>query len=640
MVLPRVIPALLLNEGRLVKTVRFANPRYVGDPINTVKLFNDKEVDEIVVLDIAATQAGRGPDVGLIEQISSQCFMPLCVGGGVSDVATAETLLGIGVEKVLVNTHALGRPALISDVADRAGTSSVVVGIDVRRTGRSRWEVVAAGGRRGTGRDPVDWAREVERLGAGEILLMAVDRDGTMEGYDLDLVRAVVAAVGVPVVAAGGAGTVAHLVEGVRAGASAVAAGSMFVYHGPHRAVLVNVPRRKDLERAFEGRNGVRTVANSMAAGERRTCARCVMDTSDPAITFDVAGICNHCREMEDVFRRRSSPAERAQQLATIVADIRRSGRGRPYDCIVGVSGGIDSTYVAYQVKRLGLRPLAVHLDNGWNSELAVDNVARVLDGLGMDLQTYVVDWDEFRDLHLAFLRASVINSEIPTDHAIMAALFRAAAEHGVRWIIGGSNTATEGVMPHAWVYNYKDLHHLRAIHRQWGSRPLRSYPTLGVSRYLWYTLVRRIHMLRILDFIEYDKHEVMRVLTDELGWRPYGGKHYESVYTRFYQGHLLPHKFGVDKRRAHLSALIVSGQTTREEALGELAQPPYGEADRGTDRAYVIRKLGLTEAEFDRILAAETRPHESYPNHAPLFRFLLAMARWRRRRAGGARYR
>jgi cyclase len=242
----------------LVKTVRFRRPKYVGDPINTVRIFNDKEVDEIVVLDIDASRRGTGPEFGRIAEIGSQCFMPLCYGGGVRDVQDAERILGGGAEKVAINTAAVTRPGLIAKLASAFGSQSVVVSIDVRlrRWGRG-YEVIVRSGRKRTGRDPVSHAKEAEQQGAGEVLLTAIDRDGTMSGYDLELVARVARSVRIPVIACGGAGSLTDLRSAIEeGGASGVAAGSIFVFHGPRRAVLISYPARDELERLMQTGEG------------------------------------------------------------------------------------------------------------------------------------------------------------------------------------------------------------------------------------------------------------------------------------------------------------------------------------------------------------------------------------------------
>ena len=249
---PRIIPCLLVQHGRLVKTVGFRRPTYVGDPINAIRVFNDKGADELVLLDIAATSDGSGPDFELLEKVATECFMPLCYGGGVTSVEQMRRLLGLGIEKVVLNTSAVERPALVSEAAAEFGSQSVVVSIDVRRSRRGRDQVVTRGARERTRLDPMQFAQEAERLGAGELLLTSVDRDGTMGGYDLELIRRVTAAVGIPVVACGGAATGQDLVAAIDdGGASGAAAGSMFVFTGRHRAVLISYVTADDLKNEF-----------------------------------------------------------------------------------------------------------------------------------------------------------------------------------------------------------------------------------------------------------------------------------------------------------------------------------------------------------------------------------------------------
>lgn len=244
----RVMPCLLLRGRGLVKTIRFRDARYVGDPVNTVRIFNEKEVDELVFLDVAATPEGRPPNLALVEEIASECFMPFAYGGGLRSLDDLRAVFAVGVEKAVVGTRAVTDPAFVRAAADAFGSQSVVVAVDVRRGWLGREAVVAAGGRVRTGLDPVACAVAMAEAGAGELLLTSVDRDGTMAGYDLDLIRRVAAAVDVPVVASGGAGALRHFQEAVAAGASAVAAGSLFVYQGANRSVLVNYPARHELE--------------------------------------------------------------------------------------------------------------------------------------------------------------------------------------------------------------------------------------------------------------------------------------------------------------------------------------------------------------------------------------------------------
>jgi N-acetyl sugar amidotransferase len=349
-----------------------------------------------------------------------------------------------------------------------------------------------------------------------------------------------------------------------------------------------------------------------------KICTRCIMDTSDPEIKFDAEGICNHCKSY---YRRVANEVykgeESKRRLSEIVKKIKGDGRGKEYDCIIGVSGGVDSTTVAYTVKKFDLRPLAVHFDNGWDSELAVDNIKKALDILGIDLYTYVVDWEEFRDLQLSFLRASVANCEIPTDHAIIALLFKMASKFKIKYVISGSNIATEGILPLSWGYYNQDLKHLLAIHRRFGKVPLRTLPKISLKGFLFYVFVKKIRILSILNYVDYKKSKAMKMIEKELGWRYYGSKHFESIYTRFFQGYILPIKFGFDKRRAHLSTLICGGEISREEALIEMGKKPYAGNNLEEDKMYVIKKLGITELEFEQIMNIPVKSYADYPNNA-----------------------
>ena len=366
-----------------------------------------------------------------------------------------------------------------------------------------------------------------------------------------------------------------------------------------------------------------------MNVPEPKTCTRCVMDTTDPDIVFDAGGVCNHCTRAASLLATRLPAYKTGEyRLDRITARIREAGRGKPYDCVVGVSGGADSTYVAYLCKHEGLRPLAVHFDNGWNSELAVKNIEGVLQHLGIELFTHVVNWEEFRDLQLSFLKASVPDAEIPTDHGIWALLYRTAARFGVKYIISGTNLSTESILPRSWTYYVTDWTYIRGLQRRFGSRPLRTYPHSSMMRFAWHVLGRRIRTVSLLNAIDYEKKQVVATLERELGWRNYGGKHHESVYTRFFQSYILPVKFGIDKRKAHLSSLIMSGQATREQALTELERP-IADADLvREDLDYVAKKFDMSVEDFGRIMALPVRTWRDYPNEAKRYARVTALMR------------
>lgn len=341
------------------------------------------------------------------------------------------------------------------------------------------------------------------------------------------------------------------------------------------------------------------------------------MDTSDKEISFDVNGLCNHCN---DFFQNQNGHTyqnkESDDALRKILDAIRKSGRNHQYDCLVGVSGGVDSSYVAYLSKLYGLKPLFVHFDNGWNTELSVKNVENIIKHLKADYQTYIVDWNEFRDVQMAFLKASVIDVEAPTDHAFLAALYNIAVKHRIKYIITGSNYATECIMPRSWSYNAKDLRQLLSICKRFGEGKHKTFPTLGLLKELYYTYVKGIRLVRILQYVPYRKSDAIKTLHEEIGWQYYGGKHYESFFTRFTQAYMLPEKFKVDKRRAHLSTLICNGELTRDEALRMLEEDLYPAEMLRNDIDFVCRKFGITPEYFNELMKMPPKSYRDYPNN------------------------
>jgi N-acetyl sugar amidotransferase len=340
------------------------------------------------------------------------------------------------------------------------------------------------------------------------------------------------------------------------------------------------------------------------------------MDTSDPEIRFDKDGVCNHCRVFDQAASARILPEpERGRARRRLVRRMKASGRKRAYDCILGVSGGVDSTYAAYLLKQEGLNPLAVHLDNGWNSKMAVENIEKALKKLDVDLYTRVLDWDEFRRIQAAFLRAGVPDVEIPTDHAIFGALFRTASKKNIPWIVIGYNVQTEAVLPRAWSHGHFDAKYIRSVCRANGVEKIRSFPFVDLPRLFYWRIVRRIRVVPFLHYVDYQKEHAMRVLTRELGWQPYAGKHSESVYTKFVQEFVFPRKFGFDKRRAHLSALICSGQLDRAKAL-RMIEEPFDERALEEDLEYVSKKLKFSVEEFRALMNAAPMSFDDYPSY------------------------
>jgi len=358
----------------------------------------------------------------------------------------------------------------------------------------------------------------------------------------------------------------------------------------------------------------------------KRVCTFCVMDESNPAITFDADGQCDCCRDARQRLPHEWWPGdEGTRRMESMVALLKEQGRGRPYDAMVGLSGGIDSAYLAHLAARQhGLRLLAVHVDGGWNSEPAVRNIESIVRKLDLDLHTYVVEWQEMRDLQLSFLKASVLNQDIPQDHAFFSTLYRTAQRFGIRHFLSGVNFASESVVPRGWGYPSMDGGHAKAIQRRFGTMALDTYPFMTMPKFLWMTRVRKqLHVHRPLNYVDYNKEAARRELTQLYGWRDYGGKHSESRFTKFYQETYLPRKFGFDKRRLHLSSLIVAGQITRDDALAELAEPIAPADQLRRDLRFVAKKLGLTPSQLEDHIDAEPVRHDAYPNGMVLHRTL-----------------
>lgn len=351
-----------------------------------------------------------------------------------------------------------------------------------------------------------------------------------------------------------------------------------------------------------------------------KQCSFSVMDNiADPDIRFDEDGICNYYFEYLKAEKEQVRKGEAGEaEFKKIIKKIKEDGQGQEYECILGVSGGVDSSYLAYIAAQQGLRVLCVHFDNGWNSELAVMNIENVVNKCGFQLYTYVINWKEFRDIQLAYFKANVIDIEAVTDIAIFSALDIICKQFNIKHIIDGRNVVTEVTLPPSWIC--KNTSNLKDIHKQFGTIPLKSYPLMSPIRRRIVARQSSFKSWPILNYIPYNKSEVKKIIIDKLNWRDYGGKHYESVFTRFYQGYILPQKFKVDKRKAHLSNLIFSGQITREEALAELLQPIYPQELFETDYEFVLKKLGFTHEEFQAYLKEPAIPHSNYAMSISLF--------------------
>ncbi|MBL7912822.1 MAG: N-acetyl sugar amidotransferase [Bacteroidia bacterium] len=344
-------------------------------------------------------------------------------------------------------------------------------------------------------------------------------------------------------------------------------------------------------------------------------CKRCILTSKNVKnITFDIDGICEYCRYYDKVVSKLGYATQKALWIKNKIAEIKKSGEGNAYDCILGVSGGIDSSYLAYWAKENGLRPLIVHFDNGWNSELATENIRNICEKLNFELNTHVINWEEFKELQLAYIKAGVIDIEALTDHAIMTTIYKIAVKYRIKYTLNGFNFATEAIMPRGWVFDKADWENIKDIYRKFGNgKTIKSFPHLNFYKRLYYHLFLKLESIQVLNYIPYTKQMAKEIITNRFSWRDYGGKHYESVFTKFYQAYILPTRFKVDKRLAHLSSLICSGQITKEEALAEMNKPLYSENDLKQEKEYVLKKLGMAEAEFDKLMSSPARKHEDF---------------------------
>lgn len=341
------------------------------------------------------------------------------------------------------------------------------------------------------------------------------------------------------------------------------------------------------------------------------------MDTSDPEIEFDSSGVCNHALKAIEYFKDKNQEVYE-KETSLMLEYIKKQRKGKKYDCIIGLSGGVDSSYVTYLAKeKFQLNPLIVHVDAGWNNDIAVKNIKNLVQKLNLDLHTIVIDWEKIRSLQLAYFKSSIANIDVPQDHVFISSVYKLARKKRIPIILNGNNMSTESILPQSWGYDAMDSTQIKHINRIFNGKKLKGYPMMTPLQWHFiYPKVLKIRSFSPLNMMDYNKSEAMKILKDKFDWQDYGGKHNESKFTRFFQSHYLPKKFNIDKRKAHLSSLIISNQITRDEALIELKKPLYEkENDLKSDIEFFIKKLGITIDEYEEIMNLPVKNYTDYRN-------------------------
>ena len=381
---------------------------------------------------------------------------------------------------------------------------------------------------------------------------------------------------------------------------------------------------------------------NSIKTRDYQICKNCVMDITDSKITFDEKGVCDHCNTFyKEILPKWHTDEKGDKNLKAIIEKIKEEGNGKDFDCLMGMSGGIDSSYLLnVMVEKYGLRPLVFHVDAGWNSQIAVNNIERLVDGLGLDLYTEVINWEEMKDLQLAFFKSGVSHIDTPQDHAFFATMYKFASKHNIKYILTGGNYSTECVRnPLEWMYYQSDSIQLKDIYKKHGTGKLKDYP---VTNILWHKVylpyIKKIKLIRPLDFFPYNKDEAMQSLVDKFGYQKYPQKHFESRFTRFYESYWLPKKFGFDTRKVQYSSLILTNQMTRDEALEKLKSPAYDPETIHQDFEYIATKLGISVEELQSYMDAPNKTYKDYKSQENIYNIGAKVMRMLGLEKGGKR--
>lgn len=628
---PRIIPVLQLHNKQLVKTIRFEKPIYVGDPQNTIEMFNSYNADELILNQL--TLDGKAPEIDFeyLQFLTSKALVPLSYGGGIRDASDAKQLISIGFEKLVFNTALVDDPDLVRTVAEKFGSQSVVASIDFRKV-NGVFQFCASGGSRETAESIENVVNRVLALNPGEILLNNIDADGTRKGYDLEVIGRFTSLTSLPVIASGGAGKYMDLSGPLDNGATASAAGSLFTFFRNRNDQLVNYPDASDRAKIlgsqtldFQELPPLELTTQISPSNKKtdeshvsRTCPKCLIDDSVPKAELGTGSTCYYCKVHEDLDSSYPNGEKGKKPFSEFIQKLKLDGQGSKYDCILGVSGGADSSYLAHILSREGVRVLAVHFDNTWNTGISSRNIHKVLSQLNIDFETIVVDNLEYNDIYKAFLKSGVRDIESPTDIGFMGALYRKAEEHSIKHIVEGHSFRTEGVSPLGWLY--MDGRYVRKVHEQFGELPMRTFPNINLFKFVKWAAFSGIERTRPLYWLDYDKASAKTFLSKQFDWKWYGGHHLENKFTAFFHSYFLPVRFNMDYRQIELSALVRSGFLSLAEAKSRFLEP----RTISTSLLDTVKdRLGLNSDQFEGLMNQELKTYRDYPTYKNSFIFL-----------------
>lgn len=619
----RIIPSIQIDNGKLVKTSNFKNAKYIGNVMNVIGQFNEFQVDELMITDIGSAKGTKPPDLKSLERIAGEAFYPMSYGGGIKSLETAKKIIEFGFEKIVINSLLFRDIKVAKSLVAELGSQAIIAAADVYKSNH-KFIVSSQFGTIKEKIDLISWFEIVDEVNVGEILITDVDREGTRLGLNEELVNQVKVKSTKPLIICGG--TASHF-EASRFSIKydvSIAVGSAFVMYKDKDSVLLSyTTNRKQITTSVNIPNDKNSELNifspALTSIERsKVCDRCLISIDIPKSGLIDNDICDYCRFHDNLDAEFPTSHEGEKRLEMWVQRVKKDGIKKKYDCIVGVSGGTDSSFLLDLLVNLGLRPLAVHFDNTWNTHTASSNIYKVLSALNVDLETLVVESEEYDDIYKSFLLSGVKDLEAPTDIGFMGTLYRAARKYGIKHIVEGHSFRTEGVAPIDWTY--MDGRYIRKIHHKFGEKRMLSYPNMSLLQFVKWAAISGIERSRPLYWINYNKEEAKHYLKQKFGWEWYGGHHLENRFTAFYFSYFLPKRWGIDYRQVEFSALVRSGQMTKSQAIEALkdSRPGVQESVR-----YLLKRLNLDENEFERMMNLPKRTYRDFPSYKTSFEFL-----------------